>query len=577
MRLILAQYLQTLRERDEFDRLLPELLSSMGYVPLSKPQAGIRQFGVDFAAVGKAPQDGVDEILLFVIKRGNIGRREWCASEPADLRPSLNDVLDVYLPTHIAPEHEHRRKVIVVATTGELKQEITLDWAQFTKANEHKASFHFWDSAEVAALLEAHLLDETLFADEDRRDLRKSLALAGDRDYGFGDFVNLLRRQLGLAADGSVAGTPAKATGLAKAIRRVNLAAQVCAHWALAEGNSQQALWVSERTLLWTWHRLQQCEKKEKESLYEPFAELWDAYLRFGHRYFETMLAHFITPDGMSGYCRENAEFSLVLFEHIGILATLGISQLAAQPTSEEDKLRKQNNAEAIADVLCAVIDNNSASGSPRLDRNVTDITLALVLMMFTGHQKEADEWLRSLGVRLNFSFMRKQLFPICTDSVEDLVDLEVNGDSETADRLMSSSWMLASVSAWCALRHVDNVYRALASGASNEYSNICAQLWHPAEEWWTHWFFQNVTSEHGHSEAPYMLPIDPAELIARIDSFQEIESYHWAAKSPSVIAGIWPLDFIACRHFQMPVPASLWYVAAAKGGDIVEQLPSRS
>lgn len=549
----------------------------MAYVPLSKPQAGIRQFGVDFAAVGTSSEDGVDEILLFVIKQGNIGRTEWSASKPADLRPTLNEVLDVYLPTHIAPEHAHRRKVIVVATTGELKQELTLNWAQFTEANKGKANFHFWDCEKIAALLEEHLLDETLFVDEDRRDLRKSLALAGDRDYRFEDFISLLRRQLGLGMDGSLVATTTSATALAKAIRRVNLAAQVCAHWALAEGNCQQALWVSERALLWSWHRLQQCDNKEKESLYELFAELWDAYLGFGHRYFETMLAHFITPDGMSSYCRENAEFSLVLFEHIGILATLGIAQIAAQPASEEDKLRKQKNAEAIADALCALIGNNSASGSPRLDRNVTEITLALILLVFTGHHKEVDEWLRSLGVRLNFSFLRKRMFPICTDSVDDLVEFEVNGDSETADRLMSTSWMLALVSAWCALRHIDDVYRALAEGAAKEYSNTCAQLWHPADDWWTRWYFHNVTTENGYSEAPYSLPTDPAELIARIDSFQEIDSYRWAMKSPSVMAGIWPLDFIACRHFQMPVPASLWYQAAAKRGADVEQLPGKT
>ena len=53
MRLIISQFLRTLRERDEFDRLLPDLLLAMGYVSLAKPQTGVRQYGVDLAAVGK--------------------------------------------------------------------------------------------------------------------------------------------------------------------------------------------------------------------------------------------------------------------------------------------------------------------------------------------------------------------------------------------------------------------------------------------------------------------------------------------------------------------------------------------
>ena len=73
MRLVLSQYLRTLRKRDEFDRLLPELLSEMGYVPLVKPQAGTRQFGVDFPAAGKSTlcdHGGKLAQLIFILVAG---------------------------------------------------------------------------------------------------------------------------------------------------------------------------------------------------------------------------------------------------------------------------------------------------------------------------------------------------------------------------------------------------------------------------------------------------------------------------------------------------------------------------
>jgi hypothetical protein len=41
VRLAISHYLRTLRERDEFDRLLPELLTEMGYIPLVRPKAGV--------------------------------------------------------------------------------------------------------------------------------------------------------------------------------------------------------------------------------------------------------------------------------------------------------------------------------------------------------------------------------------------------------------------------------------------------------------------------------------------------------------------------------------------------------
>ncbi len=560
MRLILSHYLRTLRERDEFDRLLPELLVAMGYVPLSKPQAGIRQYGVDFAAVGESPEDGVREILLFVIKQGNIGRREWSAGEPADVRPSVIEVIDVFLTTHIPSEYMALRKVVVIATTGEFKQELSLNWSSFVAANQAKAHFQLWHGEHVAALLERYLLNENLFAAEDRQDLRKALALSGDRDYAFGDFLNLLRRQLGLEHDGALVKKSLSRSHLLKAIKRVNLATQVCAHWAASEGDCKNSLWVSERALLWTWHRIQLCDPEDHSVLLESLSDLWVAYEHMSHRYFESMHQHFMVRDGMSGYCRENAAYSLVLFEHIGIVATIGLSQALTVSTNKETADRRAANVSIICDALCALISNHSASGSPRLDRNVTEISLALALLFSTNRHAQAAEWLSELAYRLNFSFLRKRMFPICTDSLDDLVDFEVDGDDETANTLMRTSWMLPTIATWCALHGEDKPYALLAEGSVGDYSNICSQLWHPTQEWPRRWYFEAVQSNHGDTEAPYSLPADPTDLLKRIDDFGKIERYDWIARSPSIAVGLWSLDFIACRHFGMPVPASFWY-----------------
>jgi len=85
MKLIRDQYLRTLKERDEVDRLLPDLLLSMGYVPRSKAQTGMRQYDVDLAAERLA-EDGVRELLLLVIKRGDIGPTEFNNSAEAGSR-----------------------------------------------------------------------------------------------------------------------------------------------------------------------------------------------------------------------------------------------------------------------------------------------------------------------------------------------------------------------------------------------------------------------------------------------------------------------------------------------------------
>ena len=104
MRLVLVEYLRMLRESGEFDILLPDLLLAMNIVPISKSQKGARQAGVDLAAVG--PDDsGVKTLWLFVLKRGDLARRDWDTAQQA-VRQSLDEIKDVYLRSNVAPEHQ---------------------------------------------------------------------------------------------------------------------------------------------------------------------------------------------------------------------------------------------------------------------------------------------------------------------------------------------------------------------------------------------------------------------------------------------------------------------------------------
>lgn len=47
IQLVLSHYLSGLRERDELDALLPDLLQAMGHSVLSRAQVGVNQGGVD--------------------------------------------------------------------------------------------------------------------------------------------------------------------------------------------------------------------------------------------------------------------------------------------------------------------------------------------------------------------------------------------------------------------------------------------------------------------------------------------------------------------------------------------------
>ena len=90
-----------LKESGELDSLLGDLLLSMGIEPISRAQIGVRQYGVDLAAVGPDPEDGVTKkLFLFTIKSGDINRSSWDAGKQG-VRSSLNEIIDVYIPNHL--------------------------------------------------------------------------------------------------------------------------------------------------------------------------------------------------------------------------------------------------------------------------------------------------------------------------------------------------------------------------------------------------------------------------------------------------------------------------------------------
>jgi hypothetical protein len=571
VRLVLSQYLRTLRERDEFDRLLPELLSEMGYVALVKPQTGTRQFGVDFPAAGKSLNDGVDELLLFVIKQGDIGRHEWSGGKNA-VRQSIEEILDVFLASHVPPGYENHRKVIVVATTGDLSQDTLPNWSGFT-GRHTQVAFEFWGADHVGGLLERHLLDENLFDAQDRSDLRKSLALAGDSEYRFTDLCRLLLRQLGLNADGSLTpqGQVQSRKDLVKALRRVHLAARICAYWADAEGDRRQAVWVLERTMLWCFHRAQAQELHTNDTVLQELFDIWKSHADAGQRFYELLLPHLEVKDGFSGYCREGAEYSVVLFEQIGLLASIGLAQ-ALTGVDEAERAQAVNNARTIADALATMLRNHSAAASPRLDGHVIDISLALVLLTVTGQRETTRWWMEELVGRLNFVFQLGRYLPVGTDSLDDLVEMDVEGGDELKTTTKQTSWLLATLASWCAALKFDDLYSSLAQGAATKYPEVGAQLWHPAADWRSAWYFEPGHYRHGSSEAPYAMPPDASALLARIQEFNASRVLQWEEHSPALAVGLWPVDFVACRHFRTPVPASVWYSMGTPDGTASEE-----
>lgn len=561
MKLIIAEYLRSLRERDELDRLLPDLLVEMDYVPVARPQTGNRQYGVDIAARGRNLESGLDELMLVVIKQGDIGRTEWDGGNQS-VRQSINEIFDVYLKSHLEPQDQDCSIRIVVATNGERKQTVQASWSGFVSDNKARACIEFWGVDKIAELIETHLLDEHIFLDEDRRDLRRALALSGDSEYDRQDLYRLFKRSLDLNDEGQLTDKPKTGKALLKVLRIVNLSAQMFAYWTLRDdGDTRQGLFAVERAMLWTWHRICLADAKDKSSAIDgPLHQIWWIYYRFTVQYHTRIQPYCFVENSIIRCASNGPESSLIAFEQIGILASIALFQGFHPVSTEKEKVFYSNNAQIVIDALEAFLKNNGASSSPCLDRHSQDIVLALVALYGLGRTETAKEWLKKLFRNVDYAFRAKKFVPIATDSLDDLVEEGGWLDGQATERMMGTSWMLATFAGWSVILEMDEMYEVLAQNVRDQYPGVCIQLWHPEKDLYQHLYFQSAHSESGVVEAPIQLPAIASEYRQQMQMICESEFGKVLLESPAAQSGLIALDFIAYRHFSTPVPPVFWY-----------------
>ena len=153
MKLIIKQYLDSLKERGELDAILPDLLSQMGLNVISRPRIGTSQHGVDVAAVG-CLDGGEEKVYLFSVKSGDLTRSSWDGIATQSLRPSLNEIQDAYIPNRLPPEHRNKQIVICLCFGGEIQEQARSLVTGYIKDNtKDNLEFQEWNGDKLADLI----------------------------------------------------------------------------------------------------------------------------------------------------------------------------------------------------------------------------------------------------------------------------------------------------------------------------------------------------------------------------------------------------------------------------------------
>jgi hypothetical protein len=181
MKLMIREFLASLREREELDAILPDLLSELGYTIISRPRRGTRQHGVDIAAVGQ-DDDGQRKVFLFSVKQGDLTRQDWDGT-PQALRSSLNEIQDAYIPSRIPKKYQDLPVVICLCIGGEILEQVADVVNGYTsKCTTDRVAFDQWNGDRIAEFILAGILREEILPRALRSSFQKSVAMVDEPD-----------------------------------------------------------------------------------------------------------------------------------------------------------------------------------------------------------------------------------------------------------------------------------------------------------------------------------------------------------------------------------------------------------
>ncbi|MBF8982719.1 hypothetical protein IZY60_04110 [Lutibacter sp. B2] len=553
MKLIIREYLSLLKESKELDRVLPDLLLAMGIEPISYPQIGVRQYGVDVAAVGK-DEFGIVLLYLFTIKQGDIGRADWDGNNQS-VRPSLDEILDVYIESHIPLEYKDLPKKIVLCTGGALRQEIQQNWRGYVKRNriEDIQEYEFWGGDKLAILIEKYMFNEQIIPKEFKSKMRKTLALLGDSDHDLNDFYNIIKEFL---VDVKYENINRQATKkkIKKKLMTVHLCLNIIWFWARSENNIKPAMLAAERTVLNIWEFMRTNNLLENNNVRLIFDKIYESFLNIYNEYFDKIDQFCYQEESLSANERYYILNCLNVFEVLGNISLFGLGlhyRCKKGDTQEFDRVKK------IVDSLKNFINNHLAICAPCYDGHITEISQAIYLLQAYGEKELINWWIVQIVEHMKFAYVNLgKYFPIQSDSFDDLVALN-NSNRLEKEKLFELSTLIPTLAQWCIALGLYETYHLIRESVVKFFKDCSLQIWYPDRSTDEYMYTINAAYKTGAMDAPMILKESIDDMLETVRRVQK--NTIDINELSSVKHGYKLLPIIASKHYRMPMIPWYW------------------
>ena len=553
MKLLLSDYVGSLKERGELDAILPDLLSELGFHVISRPAIGVAQRGVDIAAVGK-DEDGDRRLFLFSVKAGDLTRAEWNTGVQA-LRPSLDEILDDYIPNSIPPQYKKLKVVICMVVGGIVQQAVQpLVTAYIKRYSNRKISFQEWNGDRIAELLLLGPLREKLLPKPLRSSFQKAVAMVDQPDVSYEHFARLL-----FALRAQVV----KDKDRVLVARQINICLWVLFVWGREIDNLDAPYRASELALLHVWELLKPFIGKkgaQAAAVAAALNQLVILHTTVAGLFLERKILPYVGRQHALSFAVNSSEptdVNLRMFDTLGRLALTGhwmvwLGRFGGRDlnTAQIAGLRKHVTSG------CRLIANNPCLFLPLMDEQAVELALFLALAVQMGHvHADIKNWLAEMVRRLRITVVGHGRYPVALNDYADLLAHPKAQTDEYRQEVTPGSVLIPMLFAFvAALNDLESV-ALLEELIAGPLAHCTLQLWLPGKDSEKHIYLNDAV----HGEALTNVPVsgsgkDLLKILATAcksaDGFNNLSA---------IKSGYFPLILTACRHYRLPVPPPFW------------------
>ena len=430
----------------------------MGYTTHNNPRTGNRQYGVDIRA-----QKG-KEILLCVVKQGNISRTVW-DSDPNAVRQSLDEIWDCYF-NMICSDIIHKKITVAVITNGMMDEAVGPNWNGYVKNHSqwksHSVNIEFWNIDVITEKVQKYLFNECVFDKDMQSLLRRAMYYTEEVDYKKEYYESLIDIFIGkLDINKSRKEYKKVTSGLL-------LASQMIAQNASEQGIYRIGIMVTEYCIIRFWKYILENQLFNKKRYFELLYDFLRQYEKWNDLYHQNIKCCFEEKNIL--YVMEPLEQRIKIYEVLGYLTSYAY-YLNERSSIINSYKSKQTH---IMNTIVLIFNNCPQVYYPAYDNDISTLSMLYRLLLKYGNKEDIHNLLMSQCYTLLELYSYEKKYPSPVDSFEDAVNIELGLTAEKYE--VSGFW--GTMLSWIALLDYEDVYNRICKFVSSNLSTVTKCIW---------------------------------------------------------------------------------------------------